>query len=63
MLHLLLLACGNCFQLQLRSRRHSITTRRGMARLVALRHGGESASVPGCACEGTGTLYRLSSVT
>ena len=35
-----------------------------MARLVALRYGGESASVPGCLCDGTGTLlYRLFSVT
>ena len=30
-----------------------------MARLVALRYGGESASVPGCLRDGTGTLYRL----
>ena len=28
-----------------------------MARLIALRYGGESASVPGCLCDGTGTLY------
>ena len=34
-----------------------------MARRVALRYGGESASVPGCLCDGTGTLYRLFSVT
>ena len=34
-----------------------------MARLVALRNGGEWASVPGCLCDGTGTLYRLFSVT
>ena len=35
-----------------------------LARLVALRYGGESASVPGCLCDGTGTLlYRLFSVT
>ena len=34
-----------------------------MARLVALRYGGESASVPGCLCDGTGTLYRIFSVT
>ena len=34
-----------------------------MARLVALRYGGESASVSGCLCDGTGTLYRLLSVT
>ena len=34
-----------------------------MARLVALRYGGESALVPGCLCGGTGTLYRLVSVT
>ena len=27
-----------------------------MASLVALRYGGESASVPGCLCDGTGTL-------
>ena len=30
-----------------------------MARLVALRYGGESASVPGCFCDSTSTLYRL----
>ena len=30
-----------------------------MARLVALRYDGESASVPRCLCDGTGTLYRL----
>ena len=35
----------------------------GTARLVALRYGGESASVPACFCDGTGTLYRLFSVT
>ena len=34
-----------------------------MARLVALRYGGESESVPGCLFDGTGTLYRLFSVT
>ena len=34
-----------------------------MSRLVALRYGGESASVPGCSCDGTGTLYRLLSAT
>ena len=34
-----------------------------MARLVALRYGGESESVPGCLCNGTGTLHRLFSVT
>ena len=34
-----------------------------MARLVTLRYGGESASVPGCLCDGTGTLYRLFSMT
>ena len=34
-----------------------------MARLVALRYGGESASVSGCLCDGTGTFYRLFSVT
>ena len=34
-----------------------------MARLVALRYGGESASVPGFFCGGTATLYRLFSVT
>ena len=34
-----------------------------MARIVALRYGGESVTVPGCLCEGTGTLYRLVSVT
>ena len=33
-----------------------------MARLVALRYGGESASVPGCLCDDTGTLDRLFSV-
>ena len=30
-----------------------------MARSVALRYGGESASVPGSLCDGTGTVYRL----
>ena len=30
-----------------------------MARLVALRYGAESESVPGCLFDGTGTLYRL----
>ena len=30
-----------------------------MARLVALRNGGESASASGCLCDGTGTLDRL----
>ena len=34
-----------------------------MARLIAIRYGGESESVPGCLCDGTGTLYRLFSVT
>ena len=34
-----------------------------MARLVALRYGGQSASVPGCLCDVTGTVYRLFSVT
>ena len=34
-----------------------------MARLVALPYGGESASVPGCLCDGTDILYRLLSVT
>ena len=34
-----------------------------MARLVTLRYGGESESVPGFLCDGTGTLYRLCSVT
>ena len=34
-----------------------------MARLVALRYGGESASVPGCFCDSTCTLHRLFSVT
>ena len=34
-----------------------------MARLAALRYGGESASVSGYLCEGTSTLYRLFSVT
>ena len=34
-----------------------------MARLAALRYGGESASVSCCLCDGTGTLYRLLSVT
>ena len=33
-----------------------------MARLVALRYGGESTSAPGCLCDGKGTLYRLFSV-
>ena len=32
-------------------------------RLVALRYGGESASAPGCLCDGTGTLYCMFSVT
>ena len=30
-----------------------------MSRLVGLRYGAKSASVPGCLCDGTGTLYRL----
>ena len=30
-----------------------------MARLAVLRYGGESASVPGCFCDGTSTLYLL----
>ena len=30
-----------------------------MASLVALYYGGESASVPGCLCDGTHTIYRL----
>ena len=34
-----------------------------MARLVALRYDGESASDPGSLCDGTDTLYRLFSVT
>ena len=34
-----------------------------MAHLVALPYSGESALVPGCLCDGTGTLYRLFSVT
>ena len=34
-----------------------------IARLVALRYGGESASVSGCLCDCTGTLCRLFSVT
>ena len=34
-----------------------------MARLVALRYGGESASVPGRSCDAAGTLYRLFSGT
>ena len=34
-----------------------------LVRLVTLRYGGESASVTGCLCDGTGTLYRLFSVT
>ena len=34
-----------------------------MAPLVVLRYGGESESVPGCLFDGTGTLYRLFSVT
>ena len=28
-----------------------------MACLVALRYGGKSESVPGCLCDGTGTIY------
>ena len=31
-----------------------------MARLVALRYGGESESAPGCLFNGTGTLHHLS---
>ena len=34
-----------------------------MARIVALRYGGESASVPVLLSEATGTIYRLFSVT
>ena len=34
-----------------------------MARLVAVRYGGESESVPGCLFDDTGTLYCLVSVT
>ena len=34
-----------------------------MARLVALRYGGESASAPGWLCDATGTLHRIFSVT
>ena len=34
-----------------------------MARLVTLRYGGESASVPGCLCDGTSALCRIFSVT
>ena len=34
-----------------------------MARLIALRYGGELASVPGCLCDGTRTFYRFLSVT
>ena len=34
-----------------------------MAHPVPLRYGGETASVSGYVCDGTGTLYRLSSVT
>ena len=34
-----------------------------IARLVALHYGGELASVPGCLYDGTGSLYRLFSVT
>ena len=34
-----------------------------MARLVSLCYGGKSASVPSYLCDGTGTLYRLLSVT
>ena len=34
-----------------------------MARLLAIRYVGESASVPGCLCDGTSTLYCLCSVT
>ena len=40
-------------------RRQGITTRRGVARLAALRYGGESASVPGCLCDGTGGTSTL----
>ena len=31
-----------------------------MARLVALRYGSESGAVPGCLCDGTGTLCGFS---
>ena len=34
-----------------------------MARRFVLRYGGESASVPGCLCDGTSTLQRFFSVT
>ena len=34
-----------------------------MARLDALRYGGKLASVPGCLCDGIGTLFRLFYVT
>ena len=30
-----------------------------IVRLVALRYGGESESIPGCLCHGTGTPHRL----
>ena len=33
-----------------------------MARLVALRYGGESVLASGCLCDSTGALYRLFSV-
>ena len=43
--------------------RHHYQSDVEMARLVALRYGRESASVPGCLCNSTGTLYHLFSVT
>ena len=34
-----------------------------MVRLVALRYGGESSSISGCLCDGTGALYASSLIT
>ena len=55
-------------RLKLLARRQGIGTRERllleMVRLVALRsYDRESASAPGCMLDGTGTLYRLFSVT
>ena len=63
MLHLLLLARRGCCLVQL----YVLALKASppdveMAGLGALRFGGESALVPGCLCDGTGTLYRMFSV-
>ena len=66
MLHLLLPACGGFFDCSyLLADKASPPDNDWfveMARLVALRYGSESASAPGCLCDGTGTLYRVFSV-